>query len=276
MPITLAEQLLLLALHDSMGRRSTWTRIDAGLAGALILDLLRHGWAQERAGDVLAFRVDWQAEPRLLADAARAIRKSAGPRGVRGWVAQLPEELKPIQHCVARSLVERGVLGERRRALLGVLPRMSFPERDPVPERRLRAGLREALLAEREPTDDEALLVPLLASYRLIEDLVPRDRRNDARLRAREIARRDPESPSGAVATAMEAAYVGVMMAVAISTPRPRHAAHMGGGWGGDGFASDAWGGGGGDGGGGDGRRLSPRWVTRRTCRRAAAPARRR
>lgn len=253
MPITLAEQLLLLAFHDEGGKRTTWTRIATGLAGALVLDLLRGDWVHEHEGDLVAPASAQRVEPRLLAEADAAIRRSKLRYGVAGWVGRLPDELEPIEPRVARSLVERGVLGEERRRVLGLLPRSRFPEIDPVPERRLRAGLREALLGEREPTEDEGLLIPLLASYRLIDPLVAKDERNEARLGARRIARRDPDAPDSELVSATASAYTGVMMAVAISTPRPGAASTGGGGgWGGDGGGGDG-GGGGGDGGGGGG-----------------------
>lgn len=183
-----------------------------------MLDLVRHGWVDEHDGDVVVLWADAPAEPHLLADASRAIRGLRGRYGIRGWVVHLPIELDPIQQHVARSLVERGVLGEKRRRLPGMRSRARFPELDPVPERHLRAHLAEALLGEREHTDDEALLIPLLGSYRLIDGLVPKDRRTDARIQARDIARRNADPGAARWLRRSRPPTAGVMTAL----PSPR------------------------------------------------------
>ncbi|HUA47685.1 MAG TPA: GPP34 family phosphoprotein [Solirubrobacteraceae bacterium] len=63
-----------------------------------------------------------------------------------------------------------------------------FPTLDSAPERDLRGRLRDVLLADREPTEDRALLVGLLEPLGLIDSIVPRDRRRGARGRAKAVA----------------------------------------------------------------------------------------
>ena len=69
--------------------------------------------------------------------------------------------------------------------MLGILTTTRFPTVDPSPERNLRERLEEVLLADREPTEEEALLVGLLEPLGLINSIVPKHQRRDARKRAK-------------------------------------------------------------------------------------------
>ena len=191
--LTLAERLLLLTLDDEKGvDRTGWgAELDGGLAGAILLDLAAAGCIREQGGRLVA--VDCTPpEDRLAVAALDAIRGSSKQREAKDWVAQIAGELKPLRERSAEALVSRGVLGEETRRRFGLVRRTRYPERDPEPERRLRAALAEVLLAEREPEDREAMLIALLANYDVVKELVPKERRRAAKERAREITERAP------------------------------------------------------------------------------------
>ena len=146
----LAEELLLLLLDEEKGTVSA-TAADAGLAGALLLDLagVRALWTSggARAGSE-------PSEPALAA-AWRAIDE---PKPAKHWVAKLPGRLKPIKGTVAEALVARGVLDEQRHKTLGLFSSTRYPELDSGPETELRARLRSVLVdgAEPDARDDGA------------------------------------------------------------------------------------------------------------------------
>ena len=219
MELILAEQLLLLALDDEKGSLSTYVDVDAGLAGALLIDLTRRGALIEADGDLVASPDGAHGHP-LLTDAAAAIRGSDKRRDAKGWVGRLPRELKPIKDRVAGALVERGILSEERRKILGLVPSTRFPEADPAPERELRARLEAVLLSQRDPSEDEALLLALLEPYDLARKLVPKDRRKEAGKRAKAIAERGPATAAVAssVRDTQTAVMAGVMAGVAASS----------------------------------------------------------
>jgi hypothetical protein len=97
----LAEELLLLLLDDEMGTVST-TAADAGLAGALLLDLVSAGRLDERFA-----RTGSEPSEPTLAAAWRAIDE---PKPAKHGVSKLPGRLKPIKGTIAAPLVARGVL----------------------------------------------------------------------------------------------------------------------------------------------------------------------
>ena len=179
--LVLAEQALLIALDDEKGRDSAGWGSDAGLAAALLLDLARVELLEVEADGKL-FAVDG-AQPghELLRDAYTTIRGSSKPRDAKGWVDRLPRELKPLGRRLARGLVLRGILSEKHSKRLGILPTTRFPTVDAAPERELRERLIGVLVAGRDPTEEEALLVGLLEPLGLIDLVVTKDQRSAAR-----------------------------------------------------------------------------------------------
>jgi hypothetical protein len=231
--LLLAEELLLLVLDDEKGH-NTAQGADSGLAGALLLDLAAGGWI-DAADDKLIPAVpppSGQAPAEVLADALAAIQAEAKPRDAKHWVRKLPNELRPIKGRVATRLVERGVLSEQRRKVLGLVSVERYSEADPEPERALRERLRAELTGTGDVSPRTALLVPLLRAYNLVAKLVAKDERKAANRRAKDIAE-DPGKVGGAVSSvlsdALVAIYVSVGTALAISVSSD------GGGGGGDG-----------------------------------------
>ena len=214
--LLLCEQTLLIALDDERGRDTTQWGSDAGLAGALLLDLADRGLVDVDADDKLvALNGPATGQP-LLDEAHTAIRDDAKRRDARGWVQRLPHALKPLRDRVAGGLVDRGILTEEHTKLLGLVPRVRYPTADPAPERDLRARLEAVLLDGQAPTPREALLIGLLEPLELINGLVPRDRRRDARRRAKEVA--EHGIAGTAVRDAVRAVQAAVLAAVVAST----------------------------------------------------------
>lgn len=189
--LLLAEELLLLSLDDEKGSDQTWSSVDGGLAGALLLDLTEDGALRLDGDDKLVPGASAPADP-LLAEALEAVRCADKPRDAKHWVSKLPGELKPLRRRLAERLVERGILGEDRKELLGLTVSRRYPERDPEPERALRARLLAALTGEALPPPRDAELIGLLRPFDLVAKNVPREHRKEAKRRAKEIAQTGP------------------------------------------------------------------------------------
>jgi hypothetical protein len=216
MELLLCEQTLLIALDDERGRDTSQWGSDAGLAGALLLDLADRGLIDVDAdGRLVALDGPATGAP-LLDEAHAAIRDDDRRRNARGGVQRLPRALKPLRDRVAQGLVERGILTEEHSKLLGLVPRTRYPTADPAPERDLRARLEAVLLDGQDPTPREALLLGLLEPLELIGGLVPRDRRREARKRAKLVA--EQGIAGTAVRDAVRAVQAAVFAAVVAST----------------------------------------------------------
>ena len=215
MDLILAEQTLLIALDNEKGRDITQWGSDAGLAGALLLDLARLELLTTDEDKIVA--VDG-AQPghQVVRDAYATIRESSKRRNAEGWVQRLPRELKPLRQRLARGLVQRGILSEEHSKRLGVLPTTRFPTIDSAPERELRERLRNVLVTGRDPTENEALLLGLLEPLGLIDSLVTKDQRRAARKRAKAVA--EQGLAGTAVRDAIRAVQAAVIAGVVVAT----------------------------------------------------------
>ena len=215
--LTLAEELLLVALDDEKGAdTANWSSgVEAGLAGALLLELAAAGCIAYEDGKVVPVSSAPPAD-RLAAETLDAIRADDKRRDAKAWIGRIPKALKPLHTRVAERLVDRGILEERRHRRLGLFESTRYPERDPEPERRLRDALTDVLVAGREPTPHEAMLIALLSAYDLVKRVVPRNDRRPAGKRAKQIA--DGDVIGDAVARTVRDVQAATIAAVTAAT----------------------------------------------------------
>lgn len=215
--LSLHEELLLVALDDEKGTDTAdWgSGVEAGLAGALLLELVTAGCLGEEDGKLVPSGAGQPADP-LAAAALEAIGGDDKRRDAKGWVGRLPKELDPLRDRVAAGLVERGVLDEQRHKRLGLFETTRYPELDPEPEQRLRESLTDVLAGGREPAAHEAMLVSLLHAHDLIKRVVPKPDRRDARKRAKQIAEGD--AIGSAVGSTVSDVQAATMVAVTAAT----------------------------------------------------------
>ena len=116
--------------------------------------------------------------------------------------------------------------------MLGLFPRERFPERDPGPERELRARLRQVLGGDRVPTSRERMLIALRQPYGLARGVVAREDRRAAERRARETAR---EAPCEAVTEGVRRSVQADTTAAVIAATSAAVASSGGDGGGGNG-----------------------------------------
>lgn len=208
MELTIAEELLLLALDEEKGSTG-WTSTDAGLSGALLVDLGRLG-ALRLEGKLLVPAREVVPEHPLLARVHALIASSDKQRKASSWLSRLPTALKPLTGSVAQRLVEVGVLAEQRSRMLGLFGYTRYPEANPAPEAALRERLRQILTGVREPDDHDRLLFGLLVPLDLVADLVERPDRRGAKKRAKQIA------DGGVAGTAVQDAVTAEVMAAVL------------------------------------------------------------
>jgi hypothetical protein len=217
--LSLAEQVLLLALDDTTGRPLTdGTRLHAGLAGAVLLDLIRAGVLElaEHDTDVRAGRMrrtgaGTPSDP-LLADIVdRAHGKK--PRdavmavdGSGGWVNRVAK----LKERMLRDLADRGLLRQEQGKVLGIFPTTTWPAGEPGPEAEVMARVRAAVLATEAPGRDAAVLVGILNATQLLHRLIPDVPKRELKRRAQEIA--DTGWAGEAVDKAVEQAVMAAMI----------------------------------------------------------------
>jgi hypothetical protein len=214
--LLIAEELFLLAHDDESGRARSVVAIDNGYAGALLLDLAAEGLVIADGSNLRA--VDGSASHPLLRAAHDHVAASDKARNARHWVTKLPSAMKPLTERIGRSLADRGILDERHGKTLGLFPSTVWPEIDPAPERELRDQLDLVLVRGGVPTDRLLLLIALLRALQLVDKVVDKSSRHDARARAKDLAQRAAEVSTvpGAVASSVQAVQVAVLTAVTV------------------------------------------------------------
>ena len=182
----LAEELLLLALTVPKRLRPVSWRLDAGLAAALLLDLLE-------AGTLAAADGRWTAldapppEDALLARALEVVRGERAGEG-KHWVRVLTRRLAPIERHVAGALARDGLM-EVRTLDLRLLRLRRTKVIAPDAALRLRERVEAVLLRDGSVDRRTALLISLMRPLGLVKAAVGSGRTAAAERRADQIAR---------------------------------------------------------------------------------------
>lgn len=215
--LTLADELLLLALNDETGavHSSASMALDFGLAGALLMELALND-RLDTDGKKLAVADRRPLGNPILDDALRAIAESPTQRTPQDWVNRLSRALGGLRQRLLDDLVANGTLERREGRLLLIFPVTRYPEHDGRIEDDLRAALDRVLLENQEPDQRTALLVRLIKSCELISVLYGRERRKMVKARIDELAAR--EIYGQAVDQAIQGAQAAVNAAIIAST----------------------------------------------------------
>jgi hypothetical protein len=183
----IAEDLLLLLLDDERGSLLTDPiNVDAGLAGAVLLELAQRGRVKvdEAPGDpathVVRVSDDSPTGDDLLDEALRLVGER--DRTATGVVEDLAVGLR---RKVLDRLAVRGILTHEEGRLLGIFPRHRWPAHDDRHEMALRAGLRDSLVQGASPTGRVAALIALLDAIGAEHRVLPFPGVSNRKLRAR-------------------------------------------------------------------------------------------
>lgn len=190
-----AEDLLLLLLHDEKGSVQHATHLDAVLGGALLVDLALGGHVElvpqeKRWGWTPKERVratDDVPDDALLREAQELV--AAKERTAQDLVSRLGRT--PREPLLER-LADRGLVRREEGRVLGIFPRTTWPEVDGRPEDALRLRLEAVLVRDDHPDDHTGALVALLSGAGVAQKVVRSERR-----KPRDVARRAKQLASG-------------------------------------------------------------------------------
>jgi hypothetical protein len=209
--LTLAEELLLLGLHDEKG---TMLYVSAlampyGLAGAMLIELAQAGLARVE-GKNLAASPRGSARDEILDEVLGTIRSSPKVRPIGHWIGHFGRSGKFKKRFLAR-LAGKGIVTREEGRFLGLFPTSRYPQLDPRPEARIRERVRSGIMGPAAPEEREGALISLVHACDLVGVLFEKGERREAKARAKEIARR--QLIGGAVAHAVEAVRAAVIAA---------------------------------------------------------------
>lgn len=210
--LSLPEEALLLGWDDERGKNRWTANLGMVVAGAALMELvLREAAAVTDDG----VRAAGQDTGELVLDTVLAeIRASRKPRSVKQWVQHLGNR-RQLRDAVLESLLRQGIVRRDERRVLGLLPVRRYPVTQRHRPEEIRQRVRGALTGEDEVEDPrDAALAGLVepGGSVLLRQLVPKEQRQQARERAKALAR--GEGVSRDVAKAVSQANAAAMAAI--------------------------------------------------------------
>lgn len=97
--------------------------------------------------------------------------------------------MKPFVSRLAARLVQAGVLTEHQHKVLGLFRSSRWPEADHGPEAEVRQRLRSVLVDDCQAQSNDAILAGLVAAVGLIDTVVDKGQRKQAKRRADELGK---------------------------------------------------------------------------------------
>lgn len=190
--LTLAEEILLLALHDESGRLDGIPphALEFALAGAVLLELCM----LERIDSDLELVTVVDSKPvgdPLLDSALDAIASSPVRHGADTWVATLAREGAEIQRRVVERLLERKVLRRKDSMLHRVLGGRRFPVIEDKEQREVRERVLGILQRREVPGPRDVAIIALADACAVFDAILDMEAMLDVRPRIAEVARMD-------------------------------------------------------------------------------------
>jgi hypothetical protein len=212
--LSLAEELLLLALHDEKGTvlMTGSTGLPYGLAGASLIELIDAGLLRVE-GKTLGAAASGTAHDEVLDGILAQVRSAQRARDLKYWVSRIGRSGGKIKARVADRLVGKGILQKEEHRVLLIFPTTRFPQVNPMPEYGARERIRAALRGMTPPDERTAALIGLAYACDLIGRLFEKGERREAKKKAKDIAKSRPVG--AAVVQTVEAVRAAAIAAAA-------------------------------------------------------------
>lgn len=192
-PLSIPEEILLLALHDETGEIAELLpehALEHALAGAVLSDLcMRH-----RIDSDLKHLVVIDPSPvgeSFLDPALAAIAASTTTHDAQTWVRRLAREADDIRQRVLDRLVNRGVLRRAGKTFLWVLGPRRYPIIDERDVREVKRRVLGILKSNELPEPRDVVIIALADACAILDAALSMDEMLEARSRIAEVVRMD-------------------------------------------------------------------------------------
>ncbi len=174
MKLTLAEELLLIALDDKRGKLITSSdySIDYCIAGALLFDLTFDNKiiVQNNKLEVIN---DIPHEDPILKKALSIISKSERTENMQFWLNELCEKIPGIRVEILENLVVKDVLYKVEKKLLKIFSTPRYLPKQGESEHLVRTRIREIILNHKSHDIKSIMLIGLINTADLVEEIFP-------------------------------------------------------------------------------------------------------
>ena len=222
-PLTLPEEVLLLALRDEEGTIAGGSLYAYGIGGAALAELILHRRVKlESSGKKRLVGVA-DAKPTgdpFLDDCLTRIVRAEKRATADTWVARFANT-KRLRDRLALGLCARGILEADEEKLLLLFTRKIYPEVDPAPEAAIVERLRRAILGHEDDLDTRTVvLVSLANSTGLLTNVFDKKVLNSRQDRIDRIVNGDAtgEATQEAIEAIKAAMFIAVVLPTIITT----------------------------------------------------------
>lgn len=163
--LSLAEEILLLALHDKKGTTGIESMYPYAIGGAVLSELLMCSRVALDSSKKKLIHVTNRkslSDP-LLDECLEKIQDSKKPKSAETWVSSFAN-VKDLKHRLAARLCDRGILKADRDKVLLLFSRRIYPEIDPRPEQELVERLRHAIFSDSDRVEPRTVVLVALAN----------------------------------------------------------------------------------------------------------------
>lgn len=159
----LHQEIVLLALHDEKGTFHWKTYLPA-VAGAIVAELMLHGRieVEDTKKKLVNVLSDEPFGDQALDEALEKIATTKRRGSLQAWVQRIAR-LSKLQHKVAASLCQRGIIKEDEDQILILFRRKIYPQVDSRPERKIVDQMRRAILGSTASLDPRTVILISLA-----------------------------------------------------------------------------------------------------------------
>ncbi|CAL9385554.1 hypothetical protein SUDANB145_01160 [Streptomyces sp. enrichment culture] len=162
-PTTLGEQLLLISLDDESGTAKEPAKVAPAIAAASLVELALAGRIDVTDDEVTVVDATPLGEPALDA-ALEAVAGKDRPGSTKDWINRLKSDAVAGANT---GLIEKGLVREEKKKVLGLFPVRRYPEADGSVEAAVRQRLDAVVLSGAAPDERTASLVALLHGAKL-------------------------------------------------------------------------------------------------------------
>ena len=190
--LSIAEEFLLLSLDDEKGVvcNQPFMGMEFGLAGAVLMELALLGKIKAEENRLLIID-NSPTENQIFNDALAMIANQQSDEDAKYWVWKLGIHIQEIKDYFINHLIELGILEKKEKNILWIYKRKCYPMIDDKMERREIARIRAIILDNVEPAPRDIVLISLMRSCNLSNQLFTQQELDKAGDRIENIARMD-------------------------------------------------------------------------------------
>ncbi len=190
--LSIAEEVLLLTLHDSDGtfiKVPDWT-IRYALSGAVLMDLALRDRIDTDLESLTVVNTDPTGD-NLLDGLLSFIASETEPQSTRFWIERTAVHAESIREVALDRLVDRGILHREEHRFLWVFKSRRYPITDGAADKEVKLRIAEVLFTDTIPDPRDIVLICLAHATGILDSIFSRAQLRQVEDRVDQVRRLD-------------------------------------------------------------------------------------